>query len=206
VAAGILAAIAGGIFLTSKGSSATRSAAARGSQEPSVVAAAPPIGSEAGWATDWFTDSPGARQSRHVDVLKGSLLLRDYRMEFEGQIEQQAIGWVFRANNKANFYVEKVAIVTPGLEPTVALIRFAVIGGKEQPREQIPLPIKAHLDTLDKIRTDVVGQQFTTWVQDQKVDQWTDSRIDAGGAGLYYDGGDSAKLKGTITLTPLKLR
>ncbi len=206
VAAGLLALIVGGIFLTSRGSSATRSAAARFSQEPSVVAAGPPIGSDAGWATDWFTDSPGARQSRHVDVLKGSLTLRDYRMEFEGQIEQQAIGWVFRANNKANFYVEKIAIVTPGLEPTVALIRFAVIGGKEQPRVQIPLPLKAHLDTLYKVRTDVVGQQFTTWVQDQKVDEWTDSRIDAGGAGLYYDGGDSAKLKGTITLTPLKLR
>jgi hypothetical protein len=205
VAAGMLAAIAGGIFLTSRGSSATRSAA-RGSEEPPMVEAGPPIGSDAGWAADWFTDGPGVRQARHVDVLKGSLMLRDYRMEFEGQIEQQAIGWVFRANNKANFYVEKVAIVTPGLEPTVALIRFAVIGGKEQPRVQVPLPIKVHLDTLYKIRTDVVGQRFSTWVQDQKVDEWTDSRIEAGGAGLYYDSGDSAKLKGTVTLTPLKAR
>jgi hypothetical protein len=206
IAAGVLAAIIGGVFLTSKGSSAPRAAVTTGSQEANVVEAGPPIGSDSGWATDWFADRPGARQPRHVDVLNGSLALRDYRIEFEGQIDQQALGWVFRANNKSTFYVEKVQIVSPGLSPIVALIKFAVIDGKEQMREQVPIPVKVHLDTLYKIRTDVVGRQFTTWVQDQKVDSWTDSRIDGGGVGLYYDSGDSAKLKGTINVIPLKLR
>jgi hypothetical protein len=206
IAAGVLAAIIGGVFLTSKGSSAPRAAVATAPQEANVVEAGPPIGSDSGWMTDWFADRPGARQPRHVDVLNGSLALRDYRIEFEGQIDQQALGWVFRANNKSTFYVEKVQIVSPGLSPIVALIKFAVIDGKEQMREQVPIPVKVHLDTLYKIRTDVVGHQFTTWVQDQKVDSWTDSRIDGGGVGLYYDSGDSAKLKGTINVIPLKLR
>lgn len=206
IAAGVLAVIIGGIFLTSKGSSAPRTAETTGTRAGTVVDAGPPIGNDSGWATDWFADRPGARQPRHVDVLNGSLALRDYRIEFEGQIDQQAIGWVFRANNKSNFYVEKIQIVSPGLSPIVALIKFAVIDGKEQQREQVPIPFKAHLDTLYKVRTDVVGHQFTTWVQDEKVDSWTDSRIDGGGVGLYYDNGDSAKLKGTMTVTPLKVK
>ena len=206
IAAGVLAAIIGGIFLTSKGSSAPRASEANGTHEAAIVEAGPPIGNDSGWTTDWFADRPGARQPRHVDVLNGSLALRDYRIEFEGQIDQQAIGWVFRANNKSNFYVEKIQIVSPGLSPIIALMKFAVIDGKEQPREQVPVPVKVHLDTLYKIRTDVVGHQFTTWVQDEKVDSWTDSRLDGGGVGLYYDSGDSAKLKGTMNVIPLKVR
>jgi len=81
-----------------------------------------------------------------------------------------------------------------------------VINGQEQPRTQIPLAIHAHLDTTYKIRMDAVGNRFTTWVQDQKVDTWTDGQIDAGGVGLYYDSGDSAQLKDTLNVIPLKLK
>ena len=113
---------------------------------------------------------------------------------------------MFRANNRKNFYVEKIQMVKPGLEPDIALVRFAMIDGKEQPRRQIPLPIKAHLDTYYKIRLDAVGHRFTTYVQNQQMDQWTDDRIEVGGVGMYYDPGDSARLKGTLHIVPLKER
>jgi hypothetical protein len=204
IAAAILAAAAAGILLTSHGSSATTSSTAKkGRPLPSVIEAGPALASNAGWTQDWFTDPRGAKNARHVDVLRGSLTLRDYRLELEGQIDQGAIGWVFRANNKS-FYAEKVAIVKPGLEPGIALVRIAVVDGQEVMREQLPLNLKVHLDTLYKIRLDAVGQRFMTWVQDQQVDDWTDTRIDAGGVGLYYDNGDSAHLKGTLNVTPLK--
>lgn len=206
LAAAVLAAAGAGIFLTSRGSGASRTAAFGAPKEPSVVEAGPALATNAGWITDWFSDSARAKQSRHVDVLRGSLTLRDYRIQFEGQIDQGAIGWVFRANGGKNFYAEKVAIVKPGLDPDIALVRFAVIDGKEQPRQQVPLPLKVHLDTLYKIRLDAVGNRFTTWVQDQQVDQWTDNRIEAGGVGLYYDAGESARLKGTLNVIPLQQR
>ena len=146
--------------------------------EPQVVEAGSALANTAGWEQDWFADRTGSRQGRHVDVLRGSLSLRDYRLVFEGQIEQGALGWVFRANDKS-FYVEKIQVVTPGREPVVALVRFAVINGQEQPRTQIPLPIQAHLDTTYKVRMDVVGNRFTTWVQDREggpVDRQPDRR------------------------------
>ncbi len=102
--------------------------------------------------------------------------------------------------------MEKIQVIAPGREPVVALVRFAVIDGQEQQRTQIPLAIKAHLDTMYKVRMDVVGSRFTTWVQDEKVDQWTDTQIGAGGVGLYYDSGDSAKLRDTLNVIPLVQR
>ncbi len=201
VIAAVLALVIGGIILTSRGSGAPKAdgVAATGP----VLIEETPLANDAGWTQDWFADRGGAAQNRHVDVLRGSLALRDFRLLFEGQIEQGALGWVFRANNKS-FYVEKVQVVTPGLNPVVALVRFAVINGKEQPRTQTPLDIQAHLDTMYKIRMDVVGDHFTTWVQDNKVDEWTDGQLDAGGVGLYYESGDSAKLRDTLHVIPLQ--
>jgi len=202
IVAAILAAAGAGIFLTSRGSGATTTKTGKPAPQ-AFVEAGPALASTAGWAQDWFADPKGAKTARHVDVLRGSLALRDYRLEMEGQIDQGGIGWVFRANNKS-FYAEKIAVIKPGLEPTLALVRIAVVDGQEVMREQLPLPLKAHLDTLYKIRVDAVGHRFVTYVQDQPVDDWTDTRIDAGGAGLYYDGGDSAHLKGTLNIIPLK--
>jgi hypothetical protein len=202
--AGMLALIVGGVFLTSRGSGAAKNAAPADG-DAQVVEAGSALANTAGWMQDWFTDGTASRQGRHVDVLKGTLTMRDYRLVFEGLIEHGALGWVFRANNKS-FYVEKIQVVTAGLAPVVVLEHFAVIDGQEQPRTQVPLPIQAHLDTTYKVRMDAVGNRFTTWVQGEKVDQWTDNQIDAGGVGLYYDSGDSAKLRDTLNVIPLKQR
>jgi hypothetical protein len=201
IVAAVLALVVGGVMLTSRGSGASKTPAVS-DREPDVVETGSALANTAGWEQDWFSDR---RQGRHVDVLRGSMSLHDYRLVFAGQIEHGALGWVFRANDQS-FYVEKIQVVTPGRDTVVALVRFAVIKGQEQPRTQIPLPIQAHLDTTYKVRMDVVGDRFTTWVQDIKVDQWTDNQIGAGGVGLYYDSGDSAKLRDTLNVIPLKLR
>jgi len=201
IIAAVIAAGGAGVFLTSRGSGAMPG---KTTQEV-VVEDGPPLATTAGWIQDWFTDPKGSKVARHVDVLRGSLAMHDYRVELEGQIDRGAIGWVFRANNK-NFYAEKIALVTPGLDPAIALVHIAVVDGQEVVREEHPLKLKVHVDTQYKIRLDVVGHRFTTWVQDQQVDEWNDARIDAGGVGLYYDAGDSAHLKGSLNVVPLKIK
>lgn len=199
--AAVLALVVGGIVLTSRGSGSSKPAAAA-PVEP-VYIEQPALANTAGWEQDWFADRPGSAKSRHVDVLKGSLTERDYRLVFEGEVESGALGWVFRAADKS-FYVEKIQTITPGREPVMALVHFAVINGQEQARSQTPLPIQAHLDTVYKVRMDIIGDRFTTWVQDQKIDQWSDSQLAAGGVGLYYENGDSAKLRDTLNVVPLR--
>jgi hypothetical protein len=199
----VLVAIVGGLIaFTSKGGGAAVTAA--GNTGTVVVGSPLPIG-DAGWITDWGAD-PGVRRTRTISVLRSSQTLNDYRIEMQGQIETKAIGWVFRAADPKNYYVSKIEIVKPGLEPTVALVRFAVINGEEQVRAQLPLPMKVRRDTMYKIRFDAVGSHFTTYVQDEKVDEWTDDQVKTGGVGLYSDRGEVATLKGGMSVLPLIVR
>jgi hypothetical protein len=65
------------------------------------------------------------------------------------------------------------------------------------------------VDTMYKVRFDAVGDHFTTWVQDQKVDDWTDERFKTGGVGLYSDRsrGETMRLKkDTLRVAPLVVK
>jgi hypothetical protein len=148
----------------------------------------------------WMTSQPWPRR---VSILRGSLNLTDFRMEFEGRIGIKALGWVFRAKDFQNLYAMKLEILKPGLEPVVALKRFAVIDGQDQPLSQILLPTKDRRDTTYRIRVEALGNQFTTWVQDRKIDQWTDDRLRTGGVGLFGEGEERSDITKDIAVFPL---
>ena len=200
VLAGVVLAIAGVIALGMKGGNG-----AAASTGPHVVAGPPIAAVGSGWITDWGAE-PGVRRQHEISILGPSMNLTDYRLEFEAQIEAKAIGWVYRAQDSKNYYVSKLEIVKPGLEPTIALIRFAVINGEEQPRSQFPLKMPLRIDTLYKIRFDAVGDHFTTWVLDQQVDDWTDDHIKRGGVGLYNERGEQMSLRGSVNVVPLVIK
>jgi len=186
------------IFIMRSGTSAA--AGPRVVEAPSFTAA------EGGWITDWGIE-PGVRTLRDISVLRPTLNMSDYRIEFQAQIESKALGWIYRAQDVKNYYVSKLEIVKPGLNPTVSLVRYAVIGGEELPHSQFPLNMPVRIDTMYKIRFDAVGDHFTTWVQDQKVDDWTDTRLKTGGVGLYSDRGESRTIKnGTLRVAPLVIK
>jgi hypothetical protein len=194
----MLAGVGGAIAYSAKSSPAAVTAH---SGAGTLVTGAPLPASD-GWITDWGAD-PGVRRTRQISVLRSSQTFTDYRIEMQGQIETKAIGWVFRAADPKNFYVAKLEIIKPGLEPTVALVRFAVINGEEQDHTQTPLPMKVRRDTMYKIRFDAVGNRFTTYVQDEKVDEWTNDQVKTGGVGLYSERGEVATLKGGMSVLPL---
>jgi hypothetical protein len=197
----LIAGLGGFIALSSKSGGAAPT-----SNRPGTVVAGSALPSgDTGWIADWGAEQ-GVRRSRQISILRSSQTLTDYRIEMQGQIETKAIGWVFRAADPKNFYVTKLEIVKPGLEPTIALVRFAIIDGEEQAHAQLPLPMKVRRDTLFKIRLDAIGNHFTTYVQDEKVDDWTDDRVKTGGVGLYSERGEVATLKGSMSIVPLVIK
>jgi hypothetical protein len=199
LAAVMLLAIGGAMFFTTKGNGGKPA-----NSSPDTLRAGTPLpAGEAGWVADFAPDPAGGARRRQVSVLQASLPLSNYRMELQGQIENKALGWVLRARDAKNFYVMKLEIVRPGPDPAVDLVRFAVLNGEEQPRTQIPLPMPVRLDTLYKVRVEALGDHLTTWVQDQKVDEWTDGSISAGGIGLYNERGERGSLKDRVSVTPL---
>lgn len=199
VAAAVIVGLSGIAYLVTRGSGkpAGDATSAAVTATPSVAAGVPISG---GWIDDWANFS---RSRRHITVLSGSAKLSDYRLEFQSQIETKAIGWIFRGLNARNYYVTKLEIVTPGLEPTVALVHFAVVDGQDENRVVVPLPLKVRIDTTYKIRFDAVGNRFTTWVQDQKIDEWTDSRFGSGGVGFFSERDEHAGLQGSVNVVAL---
>jgi hypothetical protein len=124
-------------------------------------------------------------------------------MEFQAQIESKAIGWIFRGLNPRNFYVAKLETITPGLEPTVALVHFAVVDGQDENRVVVPLPMKVRVDTNYKVRFDAIGNRFTAWVQGQKIAEWTDSRFGSGGVGFFAERDEKAAMQGAVNVVAL---
>ncbi len=147
------------------------------------------------WARGWSYDPAGFVRSGSLALYRPSMRLADYRLEFLGQIERKSIGWVFRAVDLDNYYATKISVLKPGPLPTVAIVHYAVIDGREQERVQTPLPITVRNDMLYRVRVEVRGQNFTTSVQGQVVDFWSDDRLTRGGVGFFSAKGEQARLR-----------
>jgi hypothetical protein len=200
IKAGIGAVVALGII----GSAYTVMNSSGASAKPSVAqtTAAYNLGKQingGGWIEDWAA----ASTDRRITLLSGSQPYSDYRIEFEAQIENKAIGWMYRGVNPRNYYVVKLEKLKPGIEPVVALVRYAVIDGKNERRVETILPMKVRVDTHYKIRFDAVGSAFAVWVQDTKIDEWRDARLGSGGVGLYAEGDEVAAIDGTVNVFEL---
>lgn len=147
-----------------------------------------------GWTTSWGADAP-ANKGKQISLFRPSMSMTDYRFEFRGQIEKKAVGWIFRAANAKNYHVAKIEIIKTGLNPIVALIKYSVIRGVEGTHTQVMLPNDFKMDTSYRVRMDVKGNKFTTYIQDKLVDYWSDDQIKSGGAGFYTAQGERAQIR-----------
>jgi hypothetical protein len=118
----------------------------------------------------------------------------DYRLEFFSQVGSHGIGWVYRAVDLQNYYATELVVIKPGLMPTMALMRYQVIGGQETEHVQVPVRVMMHNGRPYRIQQDVNRQGFTTLIDDQPVDTWSDDRLRSGGVGFFAKKGDKPHL------------
>jgi len=149
--------------------------------------------------SDWSFNH-GFVQPGRLRLWKDSLGMNDYQMEFVSQIEKKGFGWAYRATDNSNFYATKIQIVKPGPLPSADLLRYAVIRGQESNRVSLPLPMVIRNDTLYRVQLTVKGENFTTSVNGQVVDTWSDNRLKSGGVGFFTDRGEAASLR-WVTVT-----
>lgn len=143
---------------------------------------------------DW-TFNHGFVQPGRLRIWKDSSKMTDYQMEFVGQIERKGFGWVYRASDSQNFYASKLAVVKPGPLPSTDLVRYAVVGGRESAHVSVPIPFNVRTDTLYRVQVNVRGNNFSTRVNGQMVDAWSDSRLPQGGVGFFAEAGEQASLR-----------
>ena len=148
-----------------------------------------------GWVEGWAGDPVDAHYGRQITIYRPSLKLSDYRVDFKGEIETKSLGWVFRATDPENYYALKLAIVTPGLEPKIALLKYLVKHGRETQVGRVPIDQNVRLDTIYTVRVDVRGPKFTTYVQGQLVDTWIDDQLKSGGVGFLNAREERGRIK-----------
>jgi hypothetical protein len=148
-----------------------------------------------GWDSTWSYDRAGFARPGRLALLAGSVPLADYRLEFLAQIDKKAVAWVFRAADTRNYYAMKLVESRAGLGAVYSLVRYAVIGGRERLRIQLPLPVAATAKTMFRVRQEIRGAEFTTSIDGQIVDTWSDASLARGGVGFFADPGESAYIR-----------
>ena len=149
-----------------------------------------------GKGSAWAFDGEGSARPGRLAIFKDTIPLRNYRFEFQGQIDAKALGFAFRAADTNNYQAAKLVVVKAGAVPTLALAHYTVIAGKAGPKTQIPVPIDdARRDTIYKLLVDVQGDNFSVTVNGQLVAAWSDSRFKSGGVGFFADKGEQARLR-----------
>jgi hypothetical protein len=156
---------------------------------------------EGGWVQGWGSDPLNAHVGRQITIYRPSLKLSDYRIEFQGQIDTKSMGWVFRAADPNNYYAMKL-MVTPGTSPRLTLGKYVIRSGRETEVGRVSLNIPARNDTIFSVRTDVRGLKFSTFVQGQPVDVWTDNQLASGGVGFLNERSERARIK-TVSIAYL---
>ncbi len=140
---------------------------------------------------DW-TSYGGKIKLGHLRLWKPTLNLANYQMVFQAQIESNAMGWAFRAKDLDNYYAAKIAIPGASGPSRPEIVRYVVVAGKKTQRIRLPLPMTIHANVPYKVRVRVKNNHFSTTINGQVVDTWTDSRYKKGGVGFFSEPGDRA--------------
>lgn len=143
----------------------------------------------------WSYDSTGFVKPGPLALFAPSMSMTDYEMEFLGQIDKRAMSWVLRAEDMDNYQAVKLVQLKGGPLPTVGLIRYSVVRGKEGTHKTTVLPFPVHTDTIYRIRSEARGMDYAVYVQGQLIDFWSDQRTPAGGVGFFSSKGEQSRIR-----------
>ncbi len=148
-----------------------------------------------GWAESWKYTDAGFVEPGKLALYQSSLDLRDYTLSFLAQVESRGLNWVFRAKDRESYYAMRLEVSTKSRVPEASLVRYAVIGGKAERPVRLPLPLRLASNTLYPVSLEIQADAFTTRIQDQVVDSFSDARLKQGGVGFFAEKGDRALLR-----------
>jgi hypothetical protein len=148
-----------------------------------------------GWASGWSRNNiAGYVHPGELALYRPSLKFTDYRLEFFGLIENRAMGWVVRGQDKQNYYAMKFQVVQSGLRPVIAMVHYPVVDGKRGHKIETPLNIMVHQNEPFHVSVEVSGNRFTASLEGQKIESWTDDTPAMGGVGFFSDASERARL------------
>jgi hypothetical protein len=151
--------------------------------------------SRANLANAWVYDPNGFVRPSSLAVYRPSMQMKDYTLEFLTQVEQKAVGAAFRVEDWTHYYAVKLVVSKKGSIPTLEALHYTVVNGKEINRVQRPLNIPMTGNSLQRVRLEVHGNDFTLINQGKIVDYWSDGRYSKGGVGFFCGKGERAGVR-----------
>ena len=198
LAAGLIAAIGGGAWFTlnpqAKASLTATPGTQKKAQGPIKAGRSLMMNMPGGWSPDWGGDF-NRKKNRTISLYRPSANNDDYRMEFEGQVDSKAIGWIYRAVDPKNYFAYKVELVRTGPDPGAALTHFTVVNGVESQKHYSPLAKPIRPGASFRVRLDVRGDEFSAYINDEVVEVWQDDRLMKGGFGLMTELGEVGQIR-----------
>ncbi|MBI5086898.1 MAG: hypothetical protein HZB13_20160 [Acidobacteria bacterium] len=148
------------------------------------------IGPATGWSMQDGLVRPGK-----LRLWKPTLQARDYEMQFRAGIEKKGLSWVYRAQDAQNYYATKIILSKPGEVSGASLVRYGVSAAQTFAKSELPLPMALQQQRTYNIKVVVNGSRFTTLLEGRVIDQWSDTKLLAGGVGFFADEGESAAIE-----------
>lgn len=148
-----------------------------------------------GWSKTWKYSDATFLEPGQLAFFAPTMKMSDYTFEFLGQIERQGLSWVVRAKDHRNFVALRIVLTRPGPLPAASMVRYTVINGREGPVTTLPIPFPVKSSTMYRIRMEVRGEDFTTYIQGQVVDHFTEKRLESGGVGFYSSRNERSLLR-----------
>lgn len=146
------------------------------------------------WARSWSYDRSGTVRPGNMAFYQPSITLRDYVFEMKAAVERRSIQWMVRATGFRNYHFLRLNIAPGAALTRLELERWPVVNGKAGKVTRLPLPHGGNHQTLYAIRTAVSGDTITTYLGDQVIDTFADSRLAEGGIGLAGAPGDQPRI------------
>jgi hypothetical protein len=145
-------------------------------------------------ASTWSYDKNGFVNPKMLSLFEPSMHLTDYDLDALLQIEVKGIGLVFRAAGPRTYQAVQVLVEGSGPMPALVVERYGVTAGKASRPVRVRYPLRFQADTLYRVHLEVRGDAFALYIQGQLVDYWSDSRLHAGGVGLFCAPGERARV------------
>ena len=194
IAIGLIGAIASGVWVTVKPASSTAAHRAPKTQKGLRVGPSLMMNLPGGWSPDWGGEF-NRKKNRTISFYRPSASNDDYRIEFEGQVDAKALGWVYRAADPRNYYAYKVEFVRTASDTTVALTHFSVVNGVESQKHFSPLAKPLRTGRPFRVRLDARGDEFSAYINDELIEVWQDDKLPKGGFGVMTELGETAQIR-----------
>jgi hypothetical protein len=146
-------------------------------------------------AADGWTKVDGLVRPGRLRLWTPTEKLADYNFEFAAQVEHKGMSWAYRAQNVKNYYATKIVITKPGPLPRAELVRYSVINGIASAKTKLPLPLTVRTDTVYHVKMNLRSDQFSTLINGQMVDSWSDAHLKTGGVGFFAEAGEVASVR-----------